>query len=205
MKEIPSNNNADEKSSRPKKKKPKKITAHYLHNAGLFYLQRFTASRSHFYDVMMQKIKKSCAYHKDQDIEACKILLNELIKKFEDLEFLNDDAYAKAYITSLRLKGFSAKKIMYQCKNKGLDSSLSSTMLETVDCSLYGEKEEDTDLLAATRYAKKKRIGPYRKKEQTPELIRKELSSLARAGFSYDIAKRIVNTNMDEESEHLLG
>lgn len=88
-----------EKSSNKKQRKqkvPKKITDTYLHNAGLFYLQRFTASRSHFYDVMMRKIKKSCTYHKNQKIEDCESLLKNLIEKFEELGLLDDKSYAKA-------------------------------------------------------------------------------------------------------------
>ncbi|MCB1652153.1 MAG: RecX family transcriptional regulator, partial [Alphaproteobacteria bacterium] len=48
---------------------------------------------------------------------------------------------------------------------------------------------------AALTVARKKKIGPFRgTKEKNPQ---KELSAMARAGFSYDLAKAIVD--VDEE------
>jgi regulatory protein len=74
------NKKSEKKTGR---KKPKKITAQYLHNAGLYYLQRFAASRGQFRSVMLRKIRRSCMEHREQDYEACAALVEKIVEKFE--------------------------------------------------------------------------------------------------------------------------
>ncbi len=75
---------AGNKANTPYKKRekpaPKKITESYLHNSGLYYLQRFSASSEHFRSVMMRKVKKSCMHHTDQDYDACAVMVDKLVE-----------------------------------------------------------------------------------------------------------------------------
>ena len=49
--------------------------------------------------------------------------------------------------------------------------------------------------------AKKKKIGPYRKDEALRKTNRqKDLATLVRAGFDYDVACEVINTNIYEEN-----
>lgn len=102
------------------------------------------------------------------------------------------------------MKGFSAQKILYQCRVKGLSNTLSKDTLDSIDQIESNESNINPDTLAAQRFAKKKRIGPFRTKEKTPDLIRRELSALARAGFSYDIAKKTIECESDEIEDFML-
>jgi len=100
-------------------KPPKKITEKYLHNSGLAYLQRFTASSMHFKTVMTRKIDKSCRHHEEQDREECLQMLDKTTEKFRELGLLDDEAYLKGMITSFRRRGLSARQIDARKKKIG--------------------------------------------------------------------------------------
>ncbi len=57
----------------------------------------------------------------------------------------------------------------------------------------------DADLQAARAYAVRRRIGPYRKTDGTLEDRKKELVVLGRAGFRYEVARKIVDADQDFE------
>ncbi len=55
--------------------------------------------------------------------------------------------------------------------------------------------EEETEEQAAWAYAKRRRIGPYRLEEKRADNRERDLASLARQGFSFGLARRIVEAD----------
>ena len=174
---------------RAEPKIPKKITEKYLYNSGLAYLQRFPSSVAHFKTVMGRKIDRSCRHHTDQDKTACAALLDKVAGQFTDMGYLNDELYLRGMVNSLRGRGLSARAIMMKLQQKGLAQDDIKTVL-----SLYDEENESDDLGAALRLCRKKRIGPYGAANVEPAQKQKWLAALARAGFSYDVAIRALET-----------
>ena len=69
-------------------------------------------------------------------------------------------------------------------REKGIDEEILSALLEDQE---YDEFE------AALKLAKKKHIGPFRKDEEARfENRQKDMGTLVRAGFSYDVVQRVV-------------
>lgn len=186
------------KSQRPKKpikKTPKRITETYLHNAGLYYLQRFSSSSGNFRRVMLNKIEKSCRAHPDQSKQNCIELLETLIKKFEELDLLNDSNYTRSQVHALRRRGKSARYIHNHLASKALSKELIDEMLKLDQNEHNQEDLKQSDIEAAFIHARKKRIGPYRRTDLNKEInLNKELANMARAGFSYEIAQKVLNT-----------
>lgn len=186
------------KSQRPKKpikKTPKRITETYLHNAGLYYLQRFSSSSGNFRRVMLNKIEKSCRAHPDQSKQNCIELLDTLIKKFEELDLLNDSNYTRSQVHALRRRGKSARYIHNHLASKALSKELIDEMLKLDQNEHNQEDLKQSDIEAAFIHARKKRIGPYRRTDLNKEInLNKELANMARAGFSYEIAQKVLNT-----------
>lgn len=186
------------KSQRPKKpikKTPKRITETYLHNAGLYYLQRFSSSSGNFRRVMLNKIEKSCRAHPDQSKQNCIELLDTLIKKFEELDLLNDSNYTRSQVHALRRRGKSARYIHNHLASKALSKELIDEMLKLDQNEHDQEDLKQSDIEAAFIHARKKRIGPYRRTDLNKEInLNKELANMARAGFSYEIAQKVLNT-----------
>jgi regulatory protein len=189
------------KKGEKKFKPPKKITEKYLYNAGLAYLQRFPASSSHFKSIMMRRVNKSCRHHVDQNMEDCVTLLDKTIVKFQELGLLDDTAYLKGMVTSLRRRGLAAFQIEMKLKQKGLDSSAIKNTLNDFDTDEF-DSNENGDIYAALIFIRKKRLGPYDLTARyTPE---KSLAAMARAGYSYDIAKKVLEMDDSEREEKLM-
>jgi len=64
------------------------------------------------------------------------------------------------------------------------------------------EDKEDSDLVAAIRYAQRRRIGPFsirKKRNDDPAKTRdKALAAMARAGFSYSVSKQVLDAEGKE-------
>ena len=58
----------------------------------------------------------------------------------------------------------------------------------------------NAEIEAALRYARRRRLGPYRvDREIATENRQRDLASLGRAGFSYDTARRVVDADDPED------
>ncbi len=186
---------AAKNNKRKEIKPPKKISERYLYNSGLAYLQRFPASSMHFKFIMTRKINKSCRHHTEQNFEDCIQMLDDLTLKFQDSGLLDDDAYLKGMITSLRRRGLSALQIYNKLQQKGYQRDTVEKTLKEHDIYEH-EVAEQGDIHAAFIFARKKRLGPFdvmQKKE-----FDKSLSSMARAGYSYEVAKRTLETAKED-------
>ena len=50
----------------------------------------------------------------------------------------------------------------------------------------------------ALKLAKKKRIGPFRPAEERADFWQKDVAVLARAGFEYDVAKKVMEFSVED-------
>jgi len=193
-KSKPSHSNSNPEKQRTQKV-PKRITDTYLHNSGLYYLERYAASSNHFRIVMLRKVKRSCMHHSDQNFEDCAKLVEDLIQKFERTGLLNDDLYINSMVGSFRRKGLSKRMITQKLMMKGIGSEIVEGYLSKHD----EEKHESTqaaELKAAAIHCRKKKLGAYGG-PNSPEAD-KQLARLARAGFGFDIAKKALALGEDE-------
>ncbi len=180
-------------------KPPKKITAKYLYNSGLAYLQRFPASTAHFKTVMRRKIDKSCYYHKEQDPRDCLKLLDETAAKFQQLGLLDDSAYLKGMVTSYRRRGLPARQITLRLRQKGYSTQAVEDALQVHDVDEY--QSENGDYSAALIFARKKRLGPFDLTQSKP--FEKSVASMARAGYSFQVAEKILKMDLQEAEEEI--
>jgi len=184
------NNKKPEKS---RQKTPKKITPTYLENAGLYYLERYASSAENFRKIMMRKIKNSCKFH-NTEVGEFVPMLDKLIERYKSVGLLNDEVFARSKVASLRRKGMGRQGIVAKLQAKGLSQEQIKSALKEID-----EDKEDAELEAAREYVRRKKLGMHRTK--TPDDLKKhtqkELASLARAGFSYEVARKALE--FDEE------
>ena len=182
----------------PGPKKPRKITESYLHNAGLHYLQRFSTGTENFRRVMKRKIERSCNAHAEQSFDQCIKMLNELIEKFQRSGLLDDRNYTTGAIRSLRQKGVSSRAILQKMHAKGISAELATDAVRKHDA----DENYGGDMAAAARYVRRRKLGPFstRIKEDREE---KDLASLARAGYNYEVSQKIL-CMAAEEIERLI-
>ncbi len=191
-----SNINPQNNFKKREKRPPRKISEIYLHNSALYYLERFSASKKHFIFVMQRKVKRSCMYHSDQDYDKCAGMVVALADKFEKSGLLDDGLYINSLVNSMRRKGISRSGIINKAYAKGISQEKTIEALEKLDNDLY-ESEEEAEQKAALRLARKKRIGPYFTGEE--QNIKRSLGIFARAGFSYQTAKSVLDMDIINE------
>lgn len=138
------------------------------------YLQRYPACVPHFKRVMSRKIELSCRFHTEQDKNECLLMLTNVITLLCSQGLLNDEIYLESRVKSLRKKGTSSRAIQFKLQQKGLLAEDIGDALESND--------EESDLSAAITFIRRKKLAS---KEQI-----KQLGSLARAGFSFEIARK---------------
>jgi regulatory protein len=185
---------AKHKQARKTPKPPKKITSKYLYNSGLAYLQRFPASTAHFKSVMGRKIDKSCRHHEDQSKEDCLLLLDETALKFQQLGLLDDAAYLKGMVTSYRRRGLPARQIEMRLSQKGLNKEAIQKELRQFDLEEFHTDNGEAE--AALIFIRKKRLGAFDKMGRKD--MDKSLATMARSGYSYAIAKKILELSFEE-------
>jgi regulatory protein len=168
-------------------KQPKLVTAQYLENAALYYLQRFASSSANLRRVLMRKVELSARTH-GTDREEGAAMVEALVERYLRSGLLDDKAYAEAKAASLHRRGTSSRGIREKLSLKGLDGETVAAALTSVD----EEVEGDPDLAAATALARRRRLGPFRTGDRAAYRD-KDLAALGRAGFGYQIARRVID------------
>lgn len=182
-----------------KQRKPRKITPSYLENSALFYLQRYATSVENFHQVMKRKIDRSCLFHEEAPAQHYP-LINDLIEKFKRAGLLDDNVYAQSKARSLRRKGSSTRMIEQTLRTKGVDDVTIDHAITETDTEL-GFTNKDPDFESAKAYIKRRRLGIYRKRKDDRS-DQKDLASLARAGYSYYMAKKALDSIKESAEEN---
>ncbi|WP_207462419.1 RecX family transcriptional regulator [Azospirillum sp. SYSU D00513] len=178
------------------RKPPRLVTAQYLENAALHYLERFASSEANLRRVLMRKVDRSVQAHGTEREEGAR-WVEELIARYRRSGLLNDETYARMRAESLHRRGTSTRAIREKLVAKGIDREGAARALESLDEDVEG----DLNLTAALALARRRRLGPYRLPEARPAHRDKDLAALGRAGFSYDIARRVVDAQDPDSVE----
>ena len=90
-------------------------------------------------------------------------------------------------------KGYSLNKIRYNLIKKGIDEKYIKASISKIK-----EKESDPDFFSAIKMCKRRRIGPVREESNRALFYKKDISILARSGFTYELSKKILEIPKDE-------
>jgi regulatory protein len=170
-------------------RKPRKVSKQHLENVALWYLARYQASARSLERVLMRRVARSAAFH-GTDADEGRTLVDDLIARYRRAGLLDDATYARARASSLHARGVSLRVIAGRLREKGVGES----DIEDALALIAQEAGEDSpDLTAAQRTARRRRLGPWRKREDRAARRDKDLAALARAGFSFDVAKQVID------------
>lgn len=174
------------RSAQRERKKPRKISPRYLENAALHYLKRYASTTTQLKRVLSRRINRSLAVHGGDKAQALQ-WLDALVEKLVRNGLMNDQAYAQSRATSLRAGGRSTRVIVQKLRLKGVSAELTAQKTREAAASISEEQ-------AALIWARKKRLGPFaRDPSVRKERRQKDLASLARAGFSFGIARKVID------------
>jgi len=170
---------------------PRRITPAYLARVTGHYLERYATSRANLERLLLRRVRRSAAFH-EVDPEPWVALVGDELDRLEGLGLVNDDAYARDKARALHRRGSGLRRIRSALQQKGLAADVIDDALAEL-----GESG-DPDWRAACTYARKRSLGPWRRAPLDDDRRRRELGRLARAGFSFEIAHRIIDASSPE-------
>lgn len=169
-----------------KKRLPRRMTPERLEKAALHYLERYASSRVNLERILRRKVLRATQAHGTEP-ETMMAAIGPLLDRLEKNGFLDDGAYALARARSLFRQGNSRQRIGQKLGQKGVSGDQIDAALQALEENLGGNRE-DAELIAATRYAQRRRLGPYRLGAAKPDQERRDLAAMARQGFTLDIS-----------------
>lgn len=189
-------------ADRPRaRRRVRNVTAKSLENAALHYLQRFSSSSANLRRVLLRRIER--ARRAEATVaDNAEAAIDGIVEKFQRLKLIDDAAYAAGKAISLRRRGSSRRTIGGKLRLAGIDLDQIDRAIEAADDELApaqsSDEGPDAELRAALRLAERRRLGPYRPAAEREERRARDLAALARAGFGYDIARRVIEADDPE-------
>jgi len=155
------------------------------------YLEKYSPSKQQLRIYLFKKFLK-----KNQKIYNKKELFNlidSVVATLADEKLLNDKYYSDSKSKALLRRGYSLNKIRYSLISKGIDQEYIKSSISKIK-----DNESDPDFFSAIKICKRRRIGPCREEGNRSLYYKKDISILARSGFSYEISKRVLEIPMVE-------
>jgi regulatory protein len=179
---------------------PRPLSASALENAALYYLGRFATSSGNLRRVLMRKVARAARAGGDSGPDTAAAgarMVEAIIARYLESGLLNDRAYAAQAAASLARRGTSRFSIAGKLRQKSVDAELVAEAITTLD------EGGASELTAACALVRRRRLGPYRAPGKRAEWREKDLASLARAGFSLDLARRVLKVPDVETLERM--
>lgn len=210
-----------------------------LSHAAAYYLARYAATEQDLQRVLQNKILRAARadlqFAADAELqEHLRQTIEGLIVKYKKAGVLNDVQFAVARTEGMRRQGASKQMILRKLRLRGVSAAIiEDALTQTKDMFTeqgppllgrviaQGVSGESVELKAAEIYARRKGLGPFRKRkanwsedemlsEDEPkgaktkhavelQRARKDLAAMARAGFSFEVARKILQFNVQED------
>ena len=183
--------------ARKKKERPAKpLTRQRLEKMGVGYLQRFPASIRRFRTIMKRKITRA-HQRAPGDQDAYGVWLQEVEDFCLRIGLLDDSVLCRGITQSLSRRGHGFRDIRMRLKSRGFNGETIDIALENLD-GQYRRLDLDPDVVAAVRYLKRRRFGPFAKATLTYDDRRRQSAALGRRGFSYQVSRTAMEMAMDD-------
>ena len=166
-------------------KKDLETTIDEIRKYAYSYLEKYSASKQQLRIYLFKKFirKNEKIYNKRELFD----LIDTVILTLEDQKLLNDKYYSDSRSKSLLRRGYSLNKIRYSLIKKGIEEKYIKASISKIK-----ENESEPDFFSAIKICKKRRIGPNREESNRSLFYKKDISILARSGFSYEISKKVL-------------
>jgi len=155
------------------------------------YIEKYSPSKQQLKTYLLKKLTK-----KEQKKLIKKEIFNlidSVIATLVDQKFLSDRYYSDAKSKAFYRKGYSLNKIRYNLIKKGIDQKYIKDSISKIK-----ENESDPDFFSAIKVCKRRRIGPNREESNRSLFYKKDISILARSGFSYETSKKVLEIPKEE-------
>ena len=174
-----------------KNKKDLKTTIDNIRNLAYSYLEKYSPSKQQLKTYLFKKLIK-INQRKSSKKEIFN-LIDSVITSLVDQKLLSDRYYSDAKSKAFLKRGYSLNKIRYNLIKKGIDEKYIKDSISKIK-----ENESDPDFFSAIKICKRRRIGPCREESNRTLFYKKDISILARSGFSYETSKKVLTIPKEE-------
>ena len=168
---------------------PRAPTRARLEARALYYLERFSTTGAHLRRVLLRRALRDAA---ELGLEASEVhaTVDAVVAHVQSLGLIDDRVFAANRARRLALAGRSPARIRLALAEKGLsETAIAAAMREVTD------ELPDPELAAVIAYARRRRLGPWAPAEVRADRQERDLAALARAGFSYRVARMVVEAS----------
>ena len=174
-----------------KNKKDLETTIERIRNFALSYLEKYAPSRQQLRTYLFKKLIK--IKQKKSSKQEIFNLIDSVISTLIDQKLLSDKYYSDSKSKLFLRRGYSLNKIRYNLIKKGIDEKYIKASISKIK-----ENEANPDFFSAIKICKKRRIGPIREEGNRALFYKKDISILARSGFSYETSKKVLEIPKEE-------
>jgi len=167
-----------------------------LEKWALGYLERFASSAENLRRVLRRRVRRRVRGD-DETVRAADALIDALVVRYRDAGLIDDAAYAAGRARARFARGQSLRRIAAGLMAKGVGAEDRAAALQALR-----ETAPDPDLAAACAFARRRRLGPFRR---GPADRARELAAFARAGFARREAEAVLGCADPEAVTALLG
>jgi len=159
-----------------------------LERAALRYLERYDSTERNLCQVLERKARQALdAVDADPALrEEARGWISQIVERAVDLRLVDDRRYAESLAQHLRRRGSSYRTSWQTLRQKGVSDEL-------IQEELGATAEPAAEFAAASALARRRRLGPWRAPEARAARRERDLAALARAGFDFDVARRVVD------------
>jgi regulatory protein len=189
----------DARRGRKRPRVPRKVTRASLENAALAYLGRFATTAKGLTEVLMRRVHRA-AHHHGTDPAEGRALVDTIVLRYREAGLIDDATFAQARARALFARGVAVRAIVFRLRRKGVsDDDIAAAIAGLDPESGDSTDTRALDRAAARALARRRRLGPWRRGLAGEDARVRDLAALARAGFSYGIAREVIDAAADDE------
>lgn len=155
------------------------------------YLEKYSPSKQQLKTYLFKKILTRYKSYLDKKIIFT--MIDEIINSLEKKSLVSDKYYSESRSKTFLKRGYSLNKIRYALIKKGIEEKYINNSILKIK-----EDNPDSDFFSAIKLCKRKRIGAVREEGNRKLFYKKDMSILARSGFSFEISKSVLNLSKNE-------
>lgn len=167
-----------------------------LHAAALSYLARYGTTRAGLIRVLDRRVDRwARAAEADPEVVAvARAAVRVVADRLVQAGAVDDAAFAASRARGLSRAGRSHRAIEAHLRARGVDAEIARDAVAD---------DPDRELAAALAFARRRRIGPFRREELEPDAALRELGMMARAGYGRDVANTALRMDADEATDRI--
>lgn len=180
---------------------PRKPTRKSLENAALAYLGRFAATAKGLEQVLMRRVTRAVRAGVAEAEEGA-ALVGAIVARYREAGLIDDATFAEARAQSLFDRGVAVRAIRLRLAQKGVGAAdIDRALAMLAERNDAEGSPRGLDQEAARKLARRRRLGPWRDPARRADMRDRDLAALSRAGFSYAIARAVIDGDKEGNIE----